>query len=179
MHDVLFCCMRHCHMVVYALCICNPFAHALRFYKSCFRKFWNHASQKVVFHCTFSFSCPVKSNHFRFLRQGSLLLPLGPISGNCVQPWGPRPLFESKKDLTALVSLPEFHYDVVFPHVSYGANKFVSDFLQEIARWICLLMQNLKNININSTAIKCASFQSKQSELQNFMFKWVLRKMQA
>ncbi|VDM96038.1 unnamed protein product [Thelazia callipaeda] len=62
------------------------------------------------------------------LRQGSLLLPLSAIDGKVVHPWGPRPLFEAEDDLVVLVTLPQLHYGVVFPHVSYGDNNMKRDF---------------------------------------------------
>lgn len=61
---------------------------------------------------------------FSFLRQGSLLLPLTAISGKSVYPWGPRPLFELDDDLVVVVTLPQLHYDVIFPHVNYGENRY-------------------------------------------------------
>ncbi|VDK86356.1 unnamed protein product [Litomosoides sigmodontis] len=65
---------------------------------------------------------------FSFLRQGTLLLPLSAINGKVVHPWGPRPLFETEDDLVVLVTLPQLHYDVIFPYVNYGDNSMKRDF---------------------------------------------------
>lgn len=65
------------------------------------------------------------SSLFSLLRQGSLLLPLSLINGKVVHPWGPRPLFEAEDDLVVLVTLPQLHYDVIFPYVNYGENRFL------------------------------------------------------
>ncbi|VDO35102.1 unnamed protein product, partial [Onchocerca flexuosa] len=67
-------------------------------------------------------------DHEGLLRQGSLLLPLSVISGKVVHPWGPRPLFETEDDLVVLVTLPQLHYDVIFPYVNYGENSLKRDF---------------------------------------------------
>uniref|UniRef100_A0A1I7VGA5 Phosphatidylinositol-4-phosphate 3-kinase n=1 Tax=Loa loa TaxID=7209 RepID=A0A1I7VGA5_LOALO len=67
-------------------------------------------------------------DHEGLLRQGSLLLPLSVISGKVVHPWGPRPLFETEDDLVVLVTLPQLHYDVIFPHVNCGGNSLKRDF---------------------------------------------------
>lgn len=55
-------------------------------------------------------------------------MPLSVISGKVVHPWGPRPLFETEDDLVVLVTLPQLHYDVIFPHVNYGDNRYFSSF---------------------------------------------------
>uniref|UniRef100_A0A0R3S5X0 phosphatidylinositol 3-kinase n=1 Tax=Elaeophora elaphi TaxID=1147741 RepID=A0A0R3S5X0_9BILA len=67
-------------------------------------------------------------DHEGLLRQGSLLLPLSVINGKVVHPWGPRPLFEAEDDLVVLVTLPQLHYDVIFPYVNYGDNSLKRDF---------------------------------------------------
>uniref|UniRef100_A0A8R1XX44 Phosphatidylinositol-4-phosphate 3-kinase n=1 Tax=Onchocerca volvulus TaxID=6282 RepID=A0A8R1XX44_ONCVO len=67
-------------------------------------------------------------DHEGLLRQGSLLLPLSVISGKVVHPWGPRPLFETEDDLVVLVTLPQLHYDVIYPYVNYGENSLKRDF---------------------------------------------------
>ncbi|KAK6109822.1 Phosphatidylinositol 3- and 4-kinase family protein [Brugia pahangi] len=67
-------------------------------------------------------------DHEGLLRQGSLLLPLSAINGKVVHPWGPRPLFEMEDDLVVLVTLPQLHYDVIFPCVNYGENSLKRDF---------------------------------------------------
>lgn len=66
-------------------------------------------------------------DHEGMLRQGSMFLSLNPIHGAVVQPWGPRPLFETG-DLVALVNLPQFHFDIIFPHVGFGESSTKRDF---------------------------------------------------
>lgn len=66
-------------------------------------------------------------SHEGLLRQGSILLSLSRIQGAVVQPWGPRPLFEIG-DLVAVVNLPQFHFDVIFPHVGFGDSSQKREF---------------------------------------------------
>lgn len=63
----------------------------------------------------------------RRLRQGGLFLPLEDVKGSVVQPWGPRPLLETGDDLAALVILPSFPYEVIFPHVGFAEIRLDSD----------------------------------------------------
>lgn len=81
----------------------------------------------------------MSSFFFSLLRQGSLLLPLSVIKEKVVHPWGPRPLFEMEDDLVVLVTLPQLHYDVIFPHVSYGENRC----------FFCIILLKLLQANLN------------------------------
>ncbi|VDM25693.1 unnamed protein product [Toxocara canis] len=67
-------------------------------------------------------------DHEGIFRQGSLFLPLTPLEDSVVQPWGPRPLFENRNEPAVLVTLPEFHYEILFPYVGFGEGSTTREF---------------------------------------------------
>uniref|UniRef100_F1KQX4 Phosphatidylinositol-4-phosphate 3-kinase C2 domain-containing subunit alpha n=2 Tax=Ascaris TaxID=6251 RepID=F1KQX4_ASCSU len=67
-------------------------------------------------------------DHEGVFRQGSLFLPLTPLEDSVVQPWGPRPLFENRCEPTLLITLPEFHYEILFPYVGFGEGSTTREF---------------------------------------------------
>ncbi|KAK0397089.1 hypothetical protein QR680_001978 [Steinernema hermaphroditum] len=60
--------------------------------------------------------------------QGPFMVPLK--RGNAVHPWGARPLVSSPADPVAIVTLPEFKYDIRFPPVSNVDHGTTRDFAQ-------------------------------------------------